>query len=235
MKNLKIGVFTDSHFSSKEVTCGNRYNNLSLKKINAAFKYFLEEKCDLVICLGDLIDKEDEHTKEIDNLKKISEDLSKYHLRTYVLMGNHDAFAFDEDEFYDILGEQYRPVNEYACNKNLIFIDACYFKNGNHYRRGDSDWTDTYYPKTNELETLLTDVTGNTYIFMHQNIDPAIREDHRLFNADDVRVILEKSNKVKMVIQGHYHPGHKSEFNKILYVAYPAMCENESAYYVMEI
>lgn len=232
---MKIGLFTDSHYSSAEVTCGKRYNNKSLEKINEAFKHFVNEKCDLGICLGDLIDKENEHTKEIDNLKKISEDLSKYNLKTYILMGNHDAFAFDVNEFYGILGEQYRPKNIYGNSKNLIFVDTCYFTNGMHYKPGDSDWTDTYFPETGELETLLSNITGDAYIFLHQNIDPSIQPDHRLSNDSDVREILEKSNKVKKVFQGHYHSGCKSEFNGICYETYPAMCEKEKAYYVIEL
>ena len=53
---MKVGIFTDSHFSSAEVTCNNRYNNKSLQKIKRAYEYYDKEKCDMVICLGDLID-----------------------------------------------------------------------------------------------------------------------------------------------------------------------------------
>ena len=68
---MKMGLFTDSHYSSAEMTCGNRYNSKSLYKIKKAFEYFQNEKCDLVVCLGDLIDKEDDHKKEVKNLKEI--------------------------------------------------------------------------------------------------------------------------------------------------------------------
>ncbi len=232
---MKIGLFTDSHFSSADLTCGNRYNNKSFQKIKEAYQYFFEEKCDLVICLGDLIDREDDHTKEMTNLKKISKVLLNYDMKTYVILGNHDAFAFDVDEFYSILGEQFRPKNIYTGTKNLIFLDACYFKNGMHYKRGDSDWTDTYYPMVDKLKILLADIAGDIYIFMHQNMDPSIREDHRLFNANELHSIFKTSKKVKTVFQGHYHPGFTSEHDGIRYVTYPAMCENEDAYYVIEI
>ena len=33
---MRIGIFTDPHYSSKEVSCGVRYNSLSLKKIGYA-------------------------------------------------------------------------------------------------------------------------------------------------------------------------------------------------------
>lgn len=232
---MKIGLFTDSHFSSADVTCGNRYNNKSFQKIKEAYQYFFEEKCDLVICLGDLIDREDDHAKEITNLKKISKVLLNYDMKTYVILGNHDAFAFDVDEFYSVLGEQFRPENIYTDAKNLIFLDACYFKNEMHYKRGDSDWTDTYYPMADKLKTLLAGIVGDAYIFVHQNIDPSISGEHRIFNADELCSIFKTSKKVKTVFQGHYHPGFTSEHDGICYVTYPAMCENEEAHYVIEI
>ena len=116
-----------------------------------------------------------------------------------------------------------------------MFIDACYFKNGNHYKPGDTDWTDTYFPYIEELKKRLSGISGDAYIFIHQNIDPNIREDHRVFNDFEIREVLEKSNKVKIVFQGHFHPGNNSEHNGIKYVTFPAMCENEEGYYVVEI
>ena len=87
---MKIGLFADPHFSSADITCTNRYNNKSLRKIEEAFKSFRENKCDLVICLGDLIDQEEDHTDEIADLIKISEIFSKYEMKISVVMGNHD-------------------------------------------------------------------------------------------------------------------------------------------------
>lgn len=232
---MKIGIFTDSHYSSAEITCGRRYNSKSLAKIKKAFEYFNGEGCDFVICLGDLIDREDEHKKATDNLMKVSEVINNSDIKTYVIMGNHDAFEFESDEFYSILGEDCRPENIYKDNKNIIFIDACYFKNGTHYRPGDSDWTDTFYPETDLLEKTLDKVSGNTYVFMHQNISPSIRADHRLYNDGYIREILERSNKVSMVIQGHFHEGEESVHNGIKYKTYPAMCENEEYSFIIEI
>ena len=55
---MKLGIFTDSHYSSQKVSCGNRYNSKSLGKIKTAYAFFESQKCYLVVCLGDLIDKE---------------------------------------------------------------------------------------------------------------------------------------------------------------------------------
>ena len=232
---MKLGIFTDSHFSSAELSCGNRYNSEALNRISVALDCFNQQNCDMIICLGDLTDTETEHKREVENLKKLSELFSKCDIPIYVLMGNHDAFAFNVDEFYDVLGEKHRPHNLYAESCNLIFLDACYFENGNHYKRGDSDWTDTFLKDTEALQTSLNKASGNTYIFVHQNIDSSIREDHRISNDVYVRSILERSGKVKTVFQGHYHPGNDSELNGIKYTTFPALCENEAAYYMVEI
>lgn len=231
---MKIGFFTDSHYSSKEVTCGKRYNSRSLEKIKQAYFFFEKEKCDLVVCLGDLIDRESNHEKEVENLKKIADIIRQVPLETVCLMGNHDAFAFTPNEFYDILGIKNRKSLEFK-NKSLIFIDACYFKNQRHYMPGDSDWTDTFYPFTAELKKQLDRSSDEVYIFIHQNLDPLIREDHRVYNAEDINFILYESKKVKAVYQGHYHSGKESLHNGIKYLTFPAMCEGEKAYFIEEI
>ena len=121
---MKIGIFTDSHYSSQEITCGNRYNSKSLEKIKLAYDVFEIENCELVICLGDLIDREASHEKEITNLKKVARIINESSIKTICLMGNHDAFAFTEAEFYEIL-EDCKPENIIAEDKTLLFLDAC--------------------------------------------------------------------------------------------------------------
>ncbi|MBE5818655.1 MAG: hypothetical protein E7312_06320 [Clostridiales bacterium] len=231
---MKLGIFTDSHYSSQEITCGNRYNSRSLEKIRQAYCYFEEEKCDLVICLGDLTDKESTHKKEVENLSKIAQVINNSPLKTICLMGNHDAFALCENEFYDILGLS-KPELIEADGKTLIFIDACYFKSGIHYMPGDTDWTDTFYPHVKHLKKLIDDSENEVYIFIHQNLDTNIPQNHRLYNCDEINQILHESKKVKAVYQGHYHPGIKSKHGEINYVAFPAMCENENAYFIENI
>ena len=232
---MKLGIFTDPHYSSAKVTCSNRYNSKSLEKITNGLKYFKEQNCDLVICLGDLIDKENNHAKEIENLKAVSNVFALYNTPIFIVMGNHDAFTFSAEEFYNVLGAQYRPQNIISNSNNLIFLDTCYFKNGNHYKPGNSDWTDTFLPDTESLKNQIAALSGDTYIFMHQNIDPSIHESHRLFNDKEIRNILENSGKVKTVFQGHFHEGSSNEIRGIKYVTYPAVCSNDNAFFVIEI
>ena len=231
---MKIGIFTDSHYSGKAVTCGRRFNNQSLRKIGEAYRHFEENGCDLVICLGDLIDTEDTVEKEVENLSEIAALIKASPLHTYCLMGNHDAFVLTPERFYSVLGLA-PPKNVTADGKRLIFLDACYFKSGVHYAPGDSDWKDTYYPHTAALQKELEECNCPAYIFMHQDIDPAIREDHRLYNAEEILRIIAKSGTVKAVFCGHYHPGQESVHQGVRYVTLPAMCESEAAYWIFEL
>ena len=52
---MKIGLFTDSHYSTVEAY-GTRRPTLSLGKIRTAMEAYTAEGADLVICLGDIVD-----------------------------------------------------------------------------------------------------------------------------------------------------------------------------------
>ena len=160
--------------------------------------------------------------------------ISEFEIYAYCLMGNHDAFVLTPQRFYSVLGTE-SPKSTCIDGRNLVFLDACYFSSGEHYAPGDSDWTDTFYPFADKLKAELEALSFPTYVFIHQNIDPEIPCNHRLFNADEILHIIEQRGIVKAVFQGHYHPGAESVHSGIRYITLPAMCENESAYWVFEL
>ena len=100
---MKIGLFTDSHYSSAPLTCGNRFNNQSLRKIKEAMNAFKKEQCDLVVILGDVTDTEPTREQEKQNLRQIAQVLDTSGLKVVCMMGNHDAFVFSPDEFLLLL------------------------------------------------------------------------------------------------------------------------------------
>ena len=231
---MKLGIFTDAHYSSAPLTCGRRYNNQSLRKIKEAYAYFAAEGCDLIVCLGDLTDSEATMEQEISNLADIAAVMHSTPIPTVCLMGNHDAYAFERDNFFDILGIP-QTDELHVQDRRLLFLDACYSKDGNPYTPGHVDWKDTFFPDEDGLRQKLTDATEDTYVFVHQNIDPAADPAHRIHNADALFAMIHQSGCVKTVFQGHYHPGCRSEYHGIGYITLPAMCENEFAYWVFEI
>lgn len=232
---MRIGVFTDPHYSSAQITCEKRYNSLSLRKIREALEYFAAQECELILCLGDLTDTESTREQEAENLRQIACVMDSVPVQILCLMGNHDAQSFTEAEFYSLLGEHRRPRPVSSGNVHLLFIDACYSRDGKRYRPGEVDWTDTFFPHAAALSETLLRLDGSIYLFMHQNIDPGIREDHLLANAAEIRTVLESSGHVKAVFQGHYHPGFQSEVNGIRYITLPAMCENEGMRWIWNL
>lgn len=231
---MKLGIFTDSHYSSAPLTCGKRRNNLSLGKISEALSLFKREGCDLVVSLGDLTDFESSHELEVAHLGEIGELIAKSGLPCICMMGNHDAFAFEKADFYRILGG-YEPRNTVMDGKLLVFLDACFFKSGIHYSPGDSDWTDTFLPDEDALASLIASHGGEVILFIHQNIDPNTPADHRISNSDSVMRIIRESGKVKRVFQGHFHAGCTSEHDGVTYYTLPAVCENDNAYFIFDI
>ena len=234
---MKVGFIADPHYSSAELTCGNRYNSMSLNKIRQAYTDFLQCGCEQVILLGDLTDTEPTHEAAIDNVREIRRVIVESGIPTVAVMGNHDAVIFTPEEFYGILGENMRPRDTGIGNGHVLFLDACYYyTSGRHYGPDiPGSWMDTYYPFTEDLEKALAALEGDVYICMHQNIDPTISEDHRLHNDVTVRSILENSGKVRRVYQGHYHPGSECCINQIHYKTFPALCEQERAWFVEEL
>ena len=151
-------------------------------------------------------------------------------------MGNHDAFRFKVEEFYDIVGRERQPKTILFQESALLFLDACYTQDGKHYTPPEGDWTDTFFPKLEWLKKTLKEPSiKKTYLFLHQNVDMEISEDHRISNAKEFCSVIEETGKVKAVYQGHYHYGNKSENNGIDYVTIPAMCQYEQAYFILEI
>lgn len=222
---MKIGFFTDAHYSSRE----GRVE--SLNKIREAYGAFEDEKCDLVVFLGDLIDNDISREKEKSNLEEIAEIINNSSVKTVCLMGNHDGFCIPQKDFYSVL-HGCEPLNVTVDGKTLVFIDACYKDSGVHYSPDTKDdWTDTYYPLTDELKKTLDGAMGDVYVFTHQVLDTNAQEQHIIHNADEINAILADSGKVKTVFQGHYHPGLKSVHNGISYITFPAMFENEHAYF----
>ena len=230
---MKIGLFADAHYSSQELTCGKRRNNLSLGKLRDAYAFFAEQNCGLCISLGDLIDKNDLHAADVHHLEEVREVIASSGIETVCIMGNHDAFTFEKEEYYRILGGC-QPADRTIDGLRLMFPDTCYFRSGERYTPAGGDWTDCFLPDGSTFLSSLAESETPAVVFLHHNIDPAVPGDHRLFNADALFEGIRGGNKVKVVFQGHYHPGMRSQYGDVRYVTLPAVCENENAYCVFD-
>lgn len=233
---MKIGLFTDSHYSSMEVSCRTRRPSLSYGKIREAMEHF--RGVDMVICLGDLIDHCEKPADNKRHLSEIAEMIRSYGIPFYSLMGNHDCDVFTPEEF-DALGGGRPPFSICDGKTALIFLDANYTLDGLHYAVGKVDWTQCLIPQDQmeRLSMVLDDPqTERAYVFVHQNLDPDVQYQHIISNAGEIRRMLKQSGKTVKVIQGHYHPGHQNEIDGIEYRTLPAMCEGEGNHFeILEI
>ena len=232
---MKIGLFSDPHYSSQELTGGNRRNNLSLGKMRKALEHFRTEGCDRVICLGDLTDAEDTKAKEEANMAEIAALFKEFAMPITVVMGNHDAYVFTAREFYSLLGGC-NPVDVHEEGLHLLFLDTNYTSRGERYQPQSFHWDDVSLPDPDGLRQRLAACDGDVYLFLHQNVDPAIpAADHRLANADEVCAIIEESGKVRAVYQGHYHWGNRSRRGGVDYVTLPAMAVYDDTCTIIEV
>lgn len=234
---MKLGIFTDPHYSSLTVTCQTRRPSLSLGKMKEAFAAMAD--CDLILCLGDLVDDCGDSVKNREILAQAAALFRTSPVPAYSLMGNHDYHAFRREEFAEITGGITPPPTLRLCGKTLLFPDSAYREDGVSYSGNPFDWTDSFLPAA-ELDFLRTELadprTTETYVFLHQNLDPDVEMHHIIRNAAEARAIIAGSAKVKTVFQGHYHPGHENTVDGIPYVTLPAMCEGEeNRFFLLEI
>lgn len=230
---MKIGLFADAHYSSRELTCGKRFNSRSLRKLREAFTYFAGQSCGLCVSLGDLIDKNDSHEEDLRRLEEARDVIAASGIETLCVMGNHDAFTFGRDEYYDILSGC-EPADRVVDGVLLVFSDTCFFKNGERYSPAGGDWKDCFMPEETDFLSRLSRGDTPAVVFLHHNVDPAVPESHRLSNADALFSGIRDSQNTKIVFQGHYHPGLRSRHGDVLYLTLPAVCENENAFFVFD-
>ena len=235
---MKIGLFTDPHYSRRELSEATRRPRLSYEKIGEALRKFREEGVELVICLGDLIDAESTVQADRDNLSHIAVLLASSGIETLVIPGNHDLFALDRYRFGVLLKLPTAPLHRKYGDVDVILLDANYFRNGQPYDGRPGDWTDTMIPES-QVEWLRKELESageKTYVFSHQLIDYNMEQHHVVENAEEICRILSASGKVQGVFQGHYHLGGEDEIDGIPFVTLRAMCEGyENSYLIIEV
>lgn len=228
-ETMKIGLFTDPHYytDTNKETGGE---SLAQKKIKEAMEYFLAAEVDMILCLGDLTDSENQDGSEPDPLGKIMEVIDTYDIPFYCVPGNHDYLHYDVETFLEKSHTPELPCLIDTPTHTLILLDGNYRSDMRRYDVAGVDWTDSNLIP--EHVAFLKDALENSekpcIIFVHQNLDfnvgwkPCI-----IKNAAEVRELLEASGKVPLVIQGHFHLGADNVIGGIRYYTIEGMYDNE--------
>ncbi len=225
---LQVGLITDLHYADK-APAGSRHYRETLGKLSEAALHFEKEKPDFVVELGDLIDAADSVAVEQRHLKTINREFSAVSKERHYVLGNHCVDTLTKQEF---LGEVGQKKSYYSFDRgglHFVVLDSCFRSDGKPYQRKNFKWTDANVPPK-ELEWLQADLKSTdkkTIVFAHQRLD--VSNSHGVRNCEEVRKVLEASNQVLAVFQGHSHKNDHKDIAGIHYCTLVAMVEGSGA------
>ncbi len=228
---LSFGMLTDAHYCEAEAR-GTRYYRESIKKMRECISEMNQQKVDFVVELGDMKDQDSPpvESQTIKYLQAIEAEFQKFDGSRYHALGNHDMDSISKKQFLTNIDNTgiAQDKSYYSFDKgglHCIVLDANFTSKGVPYDHGNFDWTDANIPQQEQdwLQNDLSNTNKPVIVFLHQLLDG----EGSVFikNAVQVRKILEASNKVIAVFQGHHHAGQYNHINKIHYVTLKAIIE----------
>jgi predicted phosphodiesterase len=237
-KALRAGLLTDLHYADKPAA-GTRHYRETLGKLADAAAQLKKDDVSFVVELGDLIDAADDVETEQRYLGTINREFSAISKDRHYVLGNHCVDTLTKAEFLDGVEQKQSYYSFDRGEFHFVVLDACFRNDGEPYGRKNSKWNDANIP-TVEMDWLRTDLKATskkTVVFAHQRLD--VSNDHGVKNGPEVRTILEESDKVLAVFQGHSHKNDLKEIGNIHYCTLVAMVEGSgpenNGYSVMEI
>ena len=225
---LRIGLVTDLHYADKP-PAGSRHYRETLNKLAEAAERLAQARPAFVAELGDFIDAADSVQLEQRYLRRINREFQAISADRHYVLGNHCVDTLTKAEF---LAGVEREQSYYAFDRGgfrFVVLDSCFRSDGEPYGRKNFQWTDPNIPPA-ELEWLAADLKATerrVIVFAHQRLD--VSNNHGVKNAADVRRILEDSERVLAVFQGHSHQNDYREINGIHYCTLAAMVEGSGA------
>ena len=221
---LKIGLITDLHYADKPAA-GTRYYRETPDKLAKAVEQFTRDKVDFIVELGDLVDAAKSVEDETSYLKTINTQLAKIPGDRHYVLGNHCVQTLTKAEFLAGIEREKSHYSFDAAGWHFVVLDACFNSGGEDYGRNNFAWTDANVPAS-QLEWLQADLKkadGKAIVFAHQRLD--VTRQHSVKNAEAVRKVLEGSEKVAAVFQGHSHQNDYQAIGGIHYCTLAAMVE----------
>ncbi len=235
---VRVGMLTDLHYADKP-PAGTRYYRETLTKLEEAAQQFEQQRPQLVIELGDLIDAADTVETELSYLKRIQRSMAALPGQKHYVLGNHCVETLTKQEFLGEVGQERSYYSFDAGGVHFVVLDACFRSDFVPYGRKNSRWDDANLPAA-ELDWLRSDLeaaAGPVIVLIHQRLD--VQNHYGVKNAADARKLLEQSGKVLAVFQGHSHKNDYREIEGIHYVTLAAMIEGSgpenNSYSVLDV
>ena len=221
---LKFGLVTDLHYADKPAA-GSRHYRETPEKLAEAAAHLGKHAPTFVVELGDFIDAAQTVATELKYLKRINRDFAAICPQRHYVLGNHCVYTLNKQEFLDGV-EQAKSYYSFDVGEfHFVVLDSCFRSDGTPYGRRNFEWTDPNIPAA-EIEWLKADLAATrkkTVVFAHQRLD--VSNHHGVKNGADVRRVLEESQKVMAVFQGHSHHNDLKDIGGIHYCTLAAMIE----------
>ena len=225
---LRVGLVTDLHYADKP-PAGTRHYRETPDKLAAAAKQFGKDKPAFLVELGDFIDAADSVDTELGYLKRINRDFTAICKNRHYVLGNHCVYTLTKTEFLEGVGQKKSYYSFDSSDFHFVVLDSCFRSDGEPYGRKNFEWTDPNIPAA-EVEWLKADLketSKKAVVFAHQRLD--VSNHYGVKNAADVRKVLEQSEKVLAVLQGHSHKNDHKDIGGIHYCTLVAMVEGSGA------
>ena len=226
---MTVGYLTDIHLR-KEVPGTSimeaRHCREMAELLPRALARMCRESPDMIVCTGDVVDVATGPgaAQDLRLCKKFFDDCGIPYI---VLPGNHDPLP---DDFYRIFPAPQKRLLLNNCELISFHEDAC-FNGEESSKRSERS--------LHAMEDLLIGANLRpeaTLLFQHYVIYPDHNEGfpHNYQNDDDIRIILERSDRRLVSISGHYHPGiPMTKKNGVSYFAGRAFCEPPYTCYII--
>ncbi len=256
--DVKLGIITDAHYSTKGNSAG-RYYSASKGKISEAVQAFNNAGVEMAISLGDLVDN------EYTDYSDIQVELARLSMPMYKILGNHDFITpYSEEQqaaALKVLGISNRYFSVVQNGVRLIFLDSSDIAMYSHpleskgYREAEDifkelkddlapnarSYNGAIGPKQMEwLENELKEaqsLSQNVVCLTHIPLAlPATGNKYTLWNDEDVIDLLTEYTCVKAVIGGHHHEGGYRLTGNIHHITLKGMVQGEeNSYSVVHI
>ena len=247
-RKVRFGVFTDSHYSTRE----GKFRD-SRAKLRKAIDEFNKGGLDFVIELGDLKDCgiPPNRAETLGFLDAIEAEFARFNGPRYHVLGNHDMDSISKEDFLSHTenhGEA-KGKGHYSFivgGIKFIVLDACFNEDMTPYRCGNFNWMKAFIPD-DELAWFDEELKGATtpaVVFCHQMLDgfsEAYVPEKGVFVGNWKRVVdvMEKRGNVCAAIQGHHHWGYCSFRNGIHYWTVKSMLTSShslrNSYAIVEV
>ena len=237
---MKIGIFSDLHYCSAQNLGLGREPQRGFERFQKMLADFKASGVDICICLGDTIDRANGDTREsaLCYLARCVSEFKANALDFYLVPGNHDFLDLTREDFKSA-GVMLAPLVIAGDKLTLIALDANYRNSGGHFDTDGERWNDANLPQ-NQLDFLdssLREAHTPCIVLIHENLDTCVDFEHQVRNAQEVNeVIAHHSDKVRAVIQGHFHYGADNVHFGIPYHTVKSICVFDTDFYeIIEI